>query len=157
MSHKKLFLLRHAQATPPSIYQPDHERLLTKVGAQQVTELGIAWQQQGLQFHQIVTSPALRTKLTAQRIAQEMAHDAQHITTDRTLYEGTATAVVDKIRAWPAEWQQVLVVTHLPVVQALLTYLTGHLPYQSIAPGSCTPIQLSVSAWQQVTEGVGKL
>ena len=50
-----------------------------------------------------------------------------------------------------------LVVTHLPVVQALVTYFTGRLYTQPIEQGQCLPVQLEVAGWQEVVAGSGQL
>ena len=157
MDHKELCILRHAEATTPSIYQPDTARTLTAAGVQMATELGQTWHEQGKRFDKIIASPALRTRLTARLVAKEIAYDAQNIATEPVLYEGTSTAVIAKLKTWPDAWQQVLLVTHLPVVQSLLIHLVGYTPVQSIAPASYTFIKLDVTTWQQIAEGSGTI
>ena len=149
--------MRHAAAAPPSIYQLDEARTLTKAGVDGATALGQQWHTQGVCFDSIVASPALRTQLTARLVAKELGYALQDITTEPALYKSPATTLAAKLQAWPDAWQQVLVVTHLPVVQSLMTYLTGHMPTHAIAPGSCSAIRLHVAAWAQLVAGGGTM
>ena len=98
MTPKHLFLMRHAEATPPSIYQLDEKRALTAAGARAAVQLGVEWNDQGIRFDKIVASPALRTQLTARLVAKEVSYELRDIVTVPVLYEGTATTVVEKMQ-----------------------------------------------------------
>jgi phosphohistidine phosphatase len=156
MSYKNLFLLRHAQAFPAVIQGKDAYRLLTEEGTKSADKLGIYWYKTNVQFDKIITSPAVRTVETAKAVATHVSYPHTAIVINDIFYEGTTDAVVAQIEALDPNWQQVLIVSHQPLISALLTYLTDEAAPQ-LPTCSYLQVRLNIASWNAVGKGVGQL
>ncbi len=156
MPHRNLFLLRHAQAFAPELQSKDTYRLLTEAGWNAAATLGAYWCKQGMHFDKIRASPAVRTISTAKLVAGHMGYAHEAIGLDDVLYEGTVGAVIAQMQTWNAAWQRVLIVSHKPLISALITYLTGKATLQLPTCGY-THVRLNIISWHEVAKGVGQI
>lgn len=153
---KDLFVLRHAEATLPAPPQEDVTRPLTAQGVSDAAQLGVYWHQQDIRFDQIVASPAVRTAKTASLVA---THATQPVPTMRvleSLYEGPLDTTLVMMQQWEDAWQQVLLVSHQPLIRTLLTYLTDE-QVLDIPPCSYRHVRLNIAAWTALAAGTGKV
>ena len=155
VAHKDLFLLRHAEAVAPTGYRNDAERLLTAQGINDAVHLGTLWHQQAVCFDQIVCSPAVRTCTTARILAAHTMRAPESIALHEVLYNGSLQATMEVLQAWPRQWQQVLLVSHAPLLHALLAHLTGS-SVTALPPCGYVHVQIQVATWSHVAQTSGQ-
>lgn len=153
---KDLFILRHAEAVLPTPELEDSARPLTTRGSEDAARLGAYWHDQGVQFNKVVASPAVRTAQTAYTATAPLGHTPQDVSLIGSLYEGSIEALHELLHAWNNSWQCVLLVSHLPVIQALITYLTN-VPVPPLSPGGYAHLQLDLDWWRGLEAGIGQL
>jgi phosphohistidine phosphatase len=113
----RVFLVRHAEAKPG---EPDELRTLTSHGRWQAKDLGKRLERKGILVDAIVSSPLVRARETADRIAEALGTPAQ---TDERLAPGATT---DDLRAAVAgRGETVVVVGHQPDCGKIAAELTG--------------------------------
>ncbi len=122
---RQLWLLRHADAEPHGT-RPDFERHLTDRGREQARAAGIALARLGASFDEILFSPKLRSRETAELAAERWDEEQRR---RMRAYEplagdfGTAQAL-DALAATPGE-KRLLLVGHEPDLSQLLAELCG--------------------------------
>ncbi|MEH6542873.1 MAG: phosphohistidine phosphatase SixA [Porticoccaceae bacterium] len=148
----KLYLLRHgdAAANAPS----DAERPLTRRGEGEVLEIAQRCTDRLKQVAQVVSSPYLRARQTAAILTRTLS--------DVSGYQGellinpliTPAGQLDEVGAFVGalESEEVLLVTHQPLVGYLLNYLTD-----SDAHGGMTTANLAALELSAFTRGGAKL
>ena len=83
---KKLFLIRHAKSSWEDFNLDDFDRPLNNRGEKDAPFMGKLLKKKKPKPDLIISSPALRTKLTAQIMAKEIGYDDK-IVFDKTIYE----------------------------------------------------------------------
>jgi len=113
----KLFLVRHADATPGN---PDELRPLSEEGREQARELGEQLRRDGIAPEIILTSPLLRARQTGEALARATGSTA---VADDRLAPG---ATVDDVRASVrGRGEHVVVVGHQPDCGRIAAALSG--------------------------------
>lgn len=153
---KDLFILRHAEAVLPGAQMEDRERPLTARGSAAAAQLGLHWQAQGLRFDKVVASPAVRTAQTAYAATGPLGYAPHAVSLIEPLYEGSVEVVSELLHAWNNSWERVLLVSHQPVIYALIAYLTGQ-PAPKLGPGGYVHLQLALDWWRGMAPGVGTI
>ena len=116
----RLFLVRHAEAAPG---EPDALRTLTPHGKQQARELGRRFVRKGIEPDAVISSPLLRARETADRIAAAVGLDSE---ADERLAPG---ATADDVRAVAAgRGEIVVVVGHQPDCGQICAAIEGGAP-----------------------------
>lgn len=120
----RLYLLRHGIAENGRAGFPDSERALTAEGRRKLKDvLGVA-RTAGVAPDAILTSPYKRALQTSEVAAQVLGYQAELIKSD-VLVPGSAPADVwTELRAF-RDQNQVLLVSHEPLIGNLLGYLLG--------------------------------
>lgn len=121
-----LYLIRHADAAPLGEHgvTDDHDRALTEEGHAQCQTLAAALQKRGVKLDQIVSSPLLRARQTAEGIQQNWLTPLKDIVLcDDLAPDGRLRKVSKFLRDLKAE--AVAVVGHMPDISDYLTWLAG--------------------------------
>ena len=118
-----LFLVRHGKADEPWDYDHDFERPLTRKGKHDVAALAKVLIQEQRVPECIISSPAFRAAQTARRLAAEFGLNPEAIQYESALYPGTEEAYVQCIQNSGS--RSVMLVTHNPVIEALVFRLSG--------------------------------
>lgn len=158
MTHE-LLLLRHAKSDW-SVDMDDFSRPLKKRGRRAAKQVGRWLHDQHLIPDMILSSPATRALMTAERLCRQLDIDESAIVCDLRIYEADAPTLLKVLRI-RAHGQRVLLVGHNPGLESLLLKLIPHsvpLP----ANGKCLPTaalaQLAFEGdWTELTEGRAKL
>jgi phosphohistidine phosphatase SixA len=140
-----IYLLRHAQAQPKASFAGDEERMLTMEGAAQVRKvLSIAKFTFGVEVDRILSSPYKRALETA-RIAKEILKPKkpkifsdEALTPDKSPYELYEFLSKQKFEAR----YRVLVVSHQPIIDEVISDLIGSRANISFAPGSMARVDI---------------
>ena len=119
---KALLVLRHGQAENFALSGLDCDRCLTDFGRSQVESAVAHMQAQGQQPELILVSPYLRTQQTA-AYAQAAFPEAVCATWDALTPESDLQLLTAKLQNLTQE--KVLLVSHQPLVGALLSHLCG--------------------------------
>ena len=122
---KALLVLRHGQAENFAPSGLDYDRCLTDFGRAQVESAVAYMQAQGQQPELIIVSPYLRTQQTA-AYAQIAFPEAACVTWNALTPESNLLSLTAELQQLTQE--KVLLVSHQPLVGALLSHLCGQ-PY----------------------------
>lgn len=149
---KKLLLIRHAKATHESGYV-DFDRPLKQSGMQDAVLMATLLKGQ-LQIPQIIiTSPALRTKTTAEIFANQFKLPAPG--EDKRIYEASENTWVKIVNSLPDEYDYIGIVGHNPGISQILYYLTSQL--KEMPTCAVAIITFENDTWQSISEEDGKL
>ncbi|HEX8018838.1 SixA phosphatase family protein [Mucilaginibacter sp.] len=149
---KKLLLIRHAKATHESGYV-DFDRPLKQSGMQDSVLMATLLKGQ-LQIPQIIiTSPALRTKTTAEIFANHFKLPVPG--EDKRIYEASENTWVKVINSLPDEYDFIGIVGHNPGISQILYYLTSQL--KEMPTCAVAVITFENDTWQSISEEDGKL
>lgn len=120
---KTLYLMRHAKASHDMQGITDIDRPLLEEGIE-TTRL-VSGRLRDLKVHikNIVSSPALRAKGTAELIAHSYGVEKDDIQVFQDLYKADIPAFEDCIYSLPDDWDHVLLVSHNPGISEFASQL----------------------------------
>jgi phosphohistidine phosphatase len=113
---KTILLMRHGKSNWNSPKTIDADRSLAKRGKKDAKRMGRVLVRFDHVPDRIVSSPALRTKQTAEIVAGE-CRLSQPVFFDKSLYHGGSGDVLRAIRLLPAEIERPLIVGHNPAMK----------------------------------------
>ncbi len=130
MSHRHLFLLRHAKSSWDSDVPSDFERPLAQRGLKDAFRIAAWMGSRGIVPDHIVSSPAVRAIQTVQQICVRLALPEELVRRDEHLYLASLATLLQVLAGVPATAGFPLLVAHNPGLDELLLYLCGEgLPY----------------------------
>lgn len=157
---RELMLLRHGKSDWTEQLD-DFDRPLKDRGKRGAQRMGVWLIQQELTPDLVVSSPAERAIVTAQKAVKAMALDAHKIVQDRRIYAARVEDLLQVLADVPAEAKRVLLVGHNPSFEELMEYLEGrHIPLPSdgkLLPTATLAIIELPDDWQDLKEGDGQL
>jgi phosphohistidine phosphatase len=149
---KKLLLVRHAKAEKDTTVK-DFDRPLKYIGIQDAAFIAERLKEEGIVPQLIVTSPALRTKTTADIFAEHFkTADPQQ---EKFIYEASTQALLTVINDFPAEHDFVALVGHNPGIAQILYYLTGQV--KEVNTCAVAVVEFETNFWEEVTGDSGTL
>ena len=153
---KSLLLLRHAQSADKQMGQRDLDRVLTKDGEAQASDVGDYLAEKNIHPDVILCSHAIRTLSTAAVVARKIDYAPDKIIKVETIYEASLNALVDSIKKIEDHLVCVMLVGHNPSVSMLGEFLTEkHIG--NLDPAGLLYIKFSFSSWKDIARGSGKL
>jgi len=145
---KTLLVLRHAKSSWNDSTLDDHERPLNARGQRDAPRMGELVREHGLVPDVILSSDAVRTRLTAEAVS-EAAGFAGEIRLDATLYLASASEIIDVLRAVPdTNANTVMVVGHNPGLEQLVATLTGE--DHDMPTAALAQIFLPIGEWRDL-------
>ena len=152
---KELLILRHAKSSWKQPYTSDHERSLNKRGKRDAPRMGNFLRKEGMVPEMIITSSAVRARLTAEAVAENSEFEGEFVVTGQ-LYHGGTLEYLDVLQQLAGNHRRVMVVGHNPGMEELLTDLTG--VYERMVTAAVALVILPIDSWRQLDESVqGKL
>jgi len=149
---KKLLLVRHAKAEKDTTMK-DFDRPLKYIGIQDAAFMAERLKEEGVVPQLVVTSPALRTKTTAEIFADHFAlTDPKQ---EKSIYEASTKALLSVINDLPAEHDFIALVGHNPGIAQVLYYLTGQA--KEVNTCAVAVIEFETNFWEEITGDSGKL
>jgi phosphohistidine phosphatase len=125
MATLELYLVRHGEAAERGAEFPDDsKRPLTSQGISRLRKEAKALASLGVDFDQIISSPLVRTKQTADILAQAMPSRPSVVTSDSMAPAGTPTAVFQEL-AKHMRKARIALVGHEPNMGELAARLIG--------------------------------
>lgn len=117
-----LYIMRHGMAEPYGA-RPDESRLLVPEGEAQARGVANQWLQTSPALDCIVVSPYMRAQQTATIVKDILGFTDELQTNSMVIPEGDVLQVAQYLD--PFASQNVLLVSHMPLVANLLGYLTS--------------------------------
>ena len=151
---KTVYILRHAKSSWDDHSLSDFERPLNGRGLRAAQFIGSLMKQHGYTPDAIVSSPAERTKQTAE-LVREAAGFEPEITFNELIYEATVGTLVLIIAGINETISSVLIVGHNPGAEGLVYYLTGEIAPMPTA--ALAVIDFDIDNWADIGDGRGNL
>jgi len=125
---RELLILRHGKSDW-NAGSDDFHRPLQDRGKRGAQRIGVWLARQGLLPDYVVSSPAERAIVTAEKACKAMGCSAREIHRDQAVYEAGPQQLLQVLATCPDNVQRVLLVGHNPGLEQLLEYLVaGRLP-----------------------------
>ncbi len=124
---RELLLLRHGKSDW-NTDADDFNRPLKDRGKRGAQRLGVWLAQQNLQPDSIITSPAERALVTAEKCCKAMGRPVSTIEQDKRIYDASTSMLFDVLASCPNEAQRVMLVGHNPELLQLLFELADSPP-----------------------------
>ena len=146
---KTLVLVRHAKSSWNNPGLPDHERPLNKRGLRDAPMMGIRLAEWGPPVDRVISSSAVRARITAELITQEMGLPWDEIVADEELYHATVEDMLDIIQDQEDYLDGLMLFGHNPGMTYLINQLSdldlGNLPTCGIVV-----LQFAVEHWMEI-------
>lgn len=145
---KYLTLVRHAKSSWKDPSLSDYHRPLNKRGLRDLPALCERLAGFKLQPDRLIYSPARRTQTTAEGIIHKLSIAADMVLPCASVYEATATELLNLIRSEADNTDHLMLVGHNPGLQDLGDLLSGeavpHLPTSAVLH-----LALHIDHWQE--------
>ncbi|MES2279646.1 MAG: histidine phosphatase family protein [Bacteroidota bacterium] len=148
---KKLLLVRHAKAGSHDM--KDFDRPLTDRGLHDAAVIADKLKKAELIPEYVITSPALRTKTTANILAKILA--VKNSGDNKHIYEANTHDLLKTINHLPDEYSFIALVGHNPGISQILYELTGEM--REMSPADAALIGFDFDEWEMVHTDTGKL
>lgn len=153
---KKLYLVRHAKAESQAPMFKDFERELTGEGYIEAARMGAFLKSEGATIQRMAASSALRTKQTAQVLAEQLSFDWEHIECIDNLYDCGLRAYISAVTETSEKINELMIVGHNPDISYFAEYLTKDF-YESMPKCSVCVIEFEDDLeWSHVSSRMGK-
>ncbi len=149
---KKLLLIRHAKAEKDTGVN-DIDRPLKYTGIQDARFMADRLKEESIIPQIIITSPALRTKTTAEIFTDHLS--LPEAGTNKAIYEASQKTWLSVINQLPAEFDFIGLVGHNPGISMILSYLTEE--YKEVHTTTTAVIEFDTDDWASITGESGKL
>jgi phosphohistidine phosphatase len=149
---KKLLLIRHSKAEKDTGGK-DFDRPLKYPGIQDARFMADLLKEKGLVPQLIITSPALRTKTTAEIFADglKLAKPQE----EKSIYEATQQTLLKIINRLSDSLDFVAIVGHNPGIAYILQYLAGEA--REVHTSTVALIEFDTDRWTEISGDTGKL
>ena len=145
---KTLLVLRHAKSSWNDPALDDHERPLNKRGRRDAPRVGALVREYGLIPDLVISSDAVRARLTAEAVAEE-ARYAGEILLDPHLYLAGPADILSLLPTVQENAKTVMIVGHNPGLETLVEQLTGE--RQDLPTAALAQIDLPIDQWRDLT------
>ena len=149
---KYLYIIRHATAEETS--SSDFNRALSDDGQEEALGTAQAIYDQALP-QKLISSDALRTKQTSEKIGDILNIPGNMISYDRALYNCDAATLLSIVQNQDDSTGVIALVGHNPSVTELVSHLSGI--YIPLKPSMVVQLSFEAKRWFDVTENKGKM
>lgn len=154
---KQLVLMRHAKSDWSVSGQKDFDRELNFRGHRDAPKMGARMKlEKGFVPDLVVSSPAVRAKLTAQYVCEQLPYEEDRIMWEDDIYEASVRTLLRVVNNLEDSCEKVLIFGHNPGLSYFIEYLTketvGDIPTAAVAN-----IVFEFDTWKAVSEATGKL
>ena len=149
---KKLLLIRHAKAVHDLNYD-DFERPLKLSGIRDAEMMAVRLKANGFVPQEVVASPALRTRSTADIFAAFLTIPGPIL--DTRIYEAGPITLMDVINDFDNEKDFIALVGHNPAMEQIVSYLSG----KQVDFVTCTIalLEFDLDDWAEISSQNGRL
>lgn len=157
---KTLYLLRHAQSSWDNPQVRDFDRPLNAQGLQDTPEMVVKLrnllQRQDETLSAIISSPALRTRTTAEIFARAFDVQPAQIIFDPQIYLASSGRLLQLVRRIDDEAAVALLVAHNPALTDFASAMSSS-PIDDIPTCGMVTLQLDAEHWSQADFGKARL
>jgi phosphohistidine phosphatase len=147
---KRLALLRHAKAKPPSFALADPDRTLSERGEKDAALMGLRLKTLKARPSLILTSPAKRASRTAQLVAEVLQYPREFMHTEPGLYMASPEEILAVIGNQDDEFSDLLLVGHNPGLTDLANRLLPELQLDNLPPGGVVAMDCQTARWVEL-------
>ena len=144
---KTLLVLRHGKSSWSDPALDDHERPLNKRGRRDGPRMGKLVRKYGLMPDVVISSDAVRARLTAEAVVQAARYPGE-IVLDHRLYMASPAHTLSLLRTVRENAETVMIVGHNPGLEELITQLTGE--QQDLPTAALAQIALPIEQWRDL-------
>ena len=144
---KTLLVLRHAKSSRNDPALDDHERPLNKRGRRDAPRMGELLREHGLIPDVVISSDAVRARLTAEAVAGAAGY-AGAIVLDPRLYLAGPADILSLLQRVRGKAETVMIVGHNPGLEELVEQLTGE--RQDLPTATLAQIGLPIDQWRDL-------
>jgi phosphohistidine phosphatase len=148
---KTLLLMRHAKSSWKDTVLADIDRPLNKRGKRDAPRMGRLIREEGLIPDIILSSTALRARMTAESVTDQCGYAGEIIYLDE-LYAADPQTLLEALIRLPEEYSRVLMIAHNPGLEELVERLTGK--YRPMPTAALAYLMIPVQLWQDLAEPV---
>jgi phosphohistidine phosphatase len=141
---KHLLIMRHSKAARDAERWQDFDRPLNDRGRRDAPAMGRWLRDQRVIVDDLMASPAVRTRETAERVAEQLEFKGT-ISFPESLYEGSSSAYLTQIRLCPVSVGTVLIVGHNPALEQLVETLSGE--YLTMKTSAIAVLKFADADW----------
>lgn len=152
---KTIVLLRHAKSSRKDPHLQDIDRPLNKRGKKDAPEMGRRMAEKGIHPDAVITSPALRARVTAKAVAKALGVSKKGIVARDQIYMAGTEGLMSTIHELENEWDLVVLVGHNPDMTNLGNQLGG-LDIANIPTCGALALEFDTSRWDEIQPGSGK-
>ena len=150
---KTLLVLRHAKSSWKEAGLDDHERSLNKRGRRDGPRMGKLVREHGLTPDVIISSDAVRARLTAEAVAETSRYTGE-IRIEGALYAASPADILAVLRTVDTRTAAtVMVVGHNPGMEELVARLTREQP--ELPTAALAQIVLPIDQWRDLKLSTG--
>jgi phosphohistidine phosphatase len=144
---RRLTLVRHAKAEPIHPQISDFDRALTHRGLQEAERLARHLSVCNFVPDLLLTSPAQRTKQTAEILMRELALPANYAQHEESLYLAPALDMLKVARSPGPQVRHLMIVGHNPGISELAKLLAPDAGLDELATATAFTMMFDVPAW----------
>jgi|SRR5271157_508354 len=144
---KTVLLMRHAKSSWKDHTMPDMERPLSKRGKKDAPRMGSLLKDKELVPQEIISSPAVRAKMTAESVAEKSGFKGK-IEYQDNFYLAEPPVYAETLRGLPDEVERVMLIGHNPGLEALVQILSGQI--ESLPTAAIAYMVIPVKHWSEL-------
>jgi phosphohistidine phosphatase len=149
---KRLTLMRHGNAKWKDPEVADFERPLNRRGMGEAEAMARRLIELTLVPTLIITSPATRTKQTADIVARELGLPSRHVRTDESLYLARADEILKVIRATGPRVPHLMIIGHNPGISKAGTDLGAQYEGEDMETAAICSLTFDARTWGTVAK-----
>lgn len=153
---KNLIMMRHAKSDWTNPTQKDFERTLNARGHRVAPRMGYKLHELEVHPDAIVSSPAERTKLTAEYLAEQLNIETSEIVYDEAIYEASVRSLLEVVNHLDDDHDTVILIGHNPSFSYLAEYLSGE-EIGNIPTCGVVYLQFEFTTWKEVSQDTGSM
>jgi len=157
---RELLIFRHGKSDR-SVKSDDFHRPLKDRGKRAAQRAGVWLAQQGLVPDQVISSPAERALVSAEKACKAMGLYAGKISRDKRVYAADLSTLLEVLAECPDSSRRVMLAGHNPGLEDLLSYLAdGGLPVADngkLLPTAAIARLIMPEQWVGLSEGCASL
>ena len=146
---KKLYIIRHAKSSWKDLTLNDFDRPLNKRGKQNVLLMGSILKEKHILPDMIISSPALRAKLTAKEIARIISF-TKDIKFYENIYDASSYDLIGILKSIDDNNNSLFLFGHNPSLNSLAETFIGL--YENIPTCAIVEIEFDCNKWKDIDQ-----
>jgi len=154
---KRLGLLRHAKSSWDTPGLSDFERTLNKRGLSDAPRMGTLLHERDVSPQSIISSTAVRARMTAELAAKEMGFDVSAIRLTDDLYHAGAGTMLDVLADLGGDKDNVVLVGHNPGITSLANHIAADARIDNLPTAGFFYVEVDINDWSELRHTPGTL